>query len=62
MKKEYIILDDLIDRFIENDSRRSINLLLDSLTFLSFIDVIFFRDYKIILKGKRKQASMEDFF
>ena len=61
-KKEYTILDELINKFIEKDSRRSVNLLLDSLTFLCFIDVIYFKDYKIIMKGKTKQAQLNEYF
>ena len=61
-KKEYTILDELIDKFIEKDSRRSIDLLLDSLTFLCFIDVIYFKDYKIIMKGKKRPTQIDEFF
>ena len=49
-KKEYTILDELIDKFKKKDSRRSVNLLLDSLTFLCFIDVVYFEDYKIFIR------------
>ncbi len=59
-KKKYVILDDILKTFIEEDSRRTINLLLDAITFLYFIDVIYFKDYRIVMRGS-SQSKMDKF-
>lgn len=57
-EKKYIFLETLMDKFIKNDSSRTLDLFIDSLTFLYCFDLIENQGYKVRINTKIKHPEL----
>lgn len=51
--RSYVVIEDLMDRFLKKDPRRTPEAFLDTLTFLYALKVVEVQGYKVRVTGKR---------
>ena len=57
-----VIVDDLLNKFLKKDKKRSVHLFFDTLTLLYLIDIVTEENYRIkINKFKKRTSKLTDF-
>ena len=56
--KDYLIVEDLLNKFLSSDNRRTPNLFFDTLTFLYVLGIISEDNYKVRLKYDFTQKTL----